>query len=294
VFKQHYRWIPKNIRGMILAPILDKFIINMCGKKPDLVLSNLLPADRLLAYSRLNVYMVIHNTMSKEVVDLDLDLSKLAKIYTKKPIIGVSEGVMTDFTNLFSKFAIKKAHYIYNPMDFEMIETLGNKKTPLPDNYIVHVGKFTNQKRHDILIKAYHQSGVEEKLVLVGKGELEVKTQNLVKELGLDGRVIFAGFQPNPYHYIKHAKLMTLSSIYEGLPTVILESLILKTPVVSTDCESGPKEMLPQKNLTPVNDIEALACKIKDAVEHIDNYKCDLKKDFLLRNITKKYLELSK
>ena len=294
VFKKHYRWIPKNTRGRVLAPVLDNFIIGACGREPDLVLSNLLPADRLLAHSRLNVYMVIHNTMSREVVDLDLDLSKLAKIYTKKPTIGVSKGVMTDFVNLFSKFDIKKSHYIYNPMDFDMIKILGDEALDMSDKYIVHVGKFTNQQRHDILIKAYHQSGVSEKLVLVGKGELESQVQDLVKALNLEEKVIFAGFQSNPYPYIKHARLMVLSSIYEGLPTVILESLILKTPVISTDCESGPDEMLPNKNLTPVNDIDALASQISDALSNINSYKYDLKEDFFLENITKNYLKLAK
>lgn len=294
VFKKHYRWIPKSIRGVILAPVLDRFIIDLCGKKPDLVLSNLLPADRLLAHSKLNVHIVIHNTMSREVSDLGLNMSKLAKIYTKKPTISVSKGVMEDFVALFSGFKIKQSNYIYNPMDIEMIKMMSDRLLPLPEDYIVHVGKFTNQKRHDVLIKAYHQSGIDEKLLLVGKGELEEATKNLVKQLELEDKVIFVGFCSNPYPYIKQAKLMVLSSIYEGLPTVILESLILKTPVISTDCESGPEEMLPQKNLTPVNDVEALADQIKDAVMHIDKYKFDLKKAFLLTNIVKKYLDLAK
>ena len=64
IFKQHYRWIPKSIRGLLLAPLLDNFIKRNCGT-PDLVLSNLLPVDRILCKSKLsNVFLVIHNTPS--------------------------------------------------------------------------------------------------------------------------------------------------------------------------------------------------------------------------------------
>jgi glycosyltransferase involved in cell wall biosynthesis len=137
---------------------------------------------------------------------------------------------------------------------------------------------------------------VNEKLVLLTKGSsaIKCKLQKLVKTLKIEDRVVFAGFKSNPYPYVKHAKLMVLSSAYEGLPTVILESLVLGTPVISTDCESGPREILPQKNLTPVGDIGALARQIKSAMSYIDNYRTDIKKDFLLENSTKKYLALAK
>ncbi len=293
-FKKHYRWIPRSIRGAIVAPMLDKFIMHRCGGRPDLVLSNLIPIERILAYSRLNVYMVIQNTMSKRIVAHGDKLSDIVKPYTKKPTICCSKGVMDDFINTFSKYKIKESRYIYNPVNAQFVKKMGSSESsPLEGDYIVHVAKFKIAKRHDILIKAYHKSGVDEKLVLLGEGPYKEQSQALVKKLKLEDKVMFVGFKTNPYTYVKNAKLSVLSSDFEGLPTVILESLILGTPVISTDCESGPREMLPQKNLTPVNDIDALANKIKDAVNHIDDYRSDLKNEFLLENITKKYLELA-
>jgi len=294
VFKAHYRWLPRSIRGLFLAPILDSFIKKICGRDPNLVISNLLPADRILAHSKLNTFFVIHNTMSQEISDLGLNLEKISKIYSKKPTIGVSKGVRDDFIKLFSNYPIREAHYIYNPMNMNLIKSLGNRRIEISDNYIVHVGKLTNQKRHDILFRAYEKSGVKEKLILLGKGELEHDLKALAKDLKIEKKVIFAGFIKNPYPYIKNAKLMVLSSIYEGLPTVILESIILDTPVISTDCPSGPSEMLPSKNLTPMNDIEKLAEKIKSACQSPEKYHVKLDPIFYLENVVKQYLNLSK
>jgi len=129
-------------------------------------------------------------------------------------------------------------------------------------------------------------------LVLVGQGPLKDEAVDLVKKLKIENKVVFSGFQSNPYPYMKNAKFMVLSSEFEGLGMVILESLALNTPVISTDCNSGPGEILPKKNLTPVNDIRALSIKIKDAVKNMDNYNCKIKEEFLLENVIKEYLKL--
>jgi glycosyltransferase involved in cell wall biosynthesis len=289
-FKKHYRWIPKSIRGLILAPILDKFITKNCGT-PDLVLSNLLPVDRILSRSRLNTYAIIHSTMSKEMVSFSRDEIKMSSIYTRMPCICVSKGVLADFTNTFNTtFDVR---YIYNPVDIEFIMQKSVEFTPKYNNYLVHVGKFNNAKRHDILIRAYHLSNVKNPLVLVGQGPLKKECEELVNSLGLNEKVIFAGFKSNPYPLMKNAKLMVFSSEYEGLGLVILESLVVGTPVISTDCESGPREILPKNNLVPVNDIRALASKISDAVQYPIKYSAKVSRNFHLEEATSHYLNLT-
>jgi len=224
-FKKHYRWVPKSIRGLILAPILDKFIIKNCGT-PDLVLSNLLPVDRILSRSKLNTYAIIHSTMSKEIASFSRKKGEMDKIYTKMPCICVSKGVLADFTNIFNTdFDI---HYIYSPVDIEFIMRKSIEFIPKYNNYLIHVGKFNNAKRHDILIKAYHHSKIETPLVLVGQGPLQKECEKLVNDLGLNKKVIFAGFKSNPYPLIKNAKLMVFSSEYEGLGKI---SDAVKNPV---------------------------------------------------------------
>lgn len=298
VFNKHYRWIPKAIRGIVLAPMLDKYIIKTCGV-PDLVLSNLMPVDRILCQSRLkNTFLVLHNTIGQEFLKgLSASkkqrlIKKLAIIYTKKPTISVSKGVKEDFDAVFdSRF---DSHQIYNPIDFELIKKLSTEYKPTISGYLVHVGKFKHQKRHDILIRAYHHSKVQKPLVLVGQGPLKKECQELVNDLELNNRVIFAGFKSNPYPYIKNADLMILSSEYEGLGLVILESLALETPVISTDCASGPREILPEINLANVNNVEELSKKISDATNNMDKYFSNISRDFFLEASTSQYLNLIK
>ncbi len=303
VFNYHYRWLPKSVRGLILAPILDKFIKHKCGH-PDLILSNLLPVDRILCKSKLNnIFLVIHNTPSYDLfwnLSSDLlknEINKFSKIYTLKPSISVSQGVKENFDSFFTNQ--KGSYQIYNPVDMEFINNLAkqnrteqNRIEKLSD-YIIHVGKFKNQKRHDILIKAYALSKVKEDLVLLGQGPLEQSSRDLVKRLNIEHKVIFSGFQSNPYPYIKNAKLMVLSSEFEGLGMVILESLALSTPVISTDCDSGPREILPSQNLCPVNDVIALSKLMQKAVNKPDDYLTSLPNKFSLDVITKQYLDLT-
>ncbi len=284
-FKKYYRWIPKIIRGIFLAPILDKFIVNRCDN-PNLVLSNLLPSDRMLCYSKLNTYLIIHNTISKQ----NNNFAEMRSIYTKKPVICVSQGVKTDFDRFFnSRFP---SYYIYNPIDVDFINQESVKFKPKYHDYLVHVGKFKKQKRHDILIKAYHQSGIENPLILLGKGHLKEKYKKLVNNLNLNEKVIFAGFQPNPYPFIKYARLMVLSSDFEGFGMVITEALALKTPVISTDCPSGPSEILPKNNLVPVNDIEKLAQLMQQANNNPLIFSHPLNEKFYLDFSTKKYIDI--
>jgi|SaaInlLV_10m_DNA_3_1039740.scaffolds.fasta_scaffold11240_1 glycosyltransferase involved in cell wall biosynthesis len=295
VFEKHYRWIPKSIRGAILAPLLDRFIKKKCSN-PDLVLSNLLPVDRILCKSKLNnVFLVIHNTPSYDFFQglsgriLSNQIDRFSKIYKLKPSISVSKGVKENFDSFFKNK--NKSYQIYNPIDTEFISNLASQYNTISD-YIIHVGKFKNQKRHDILIKSYAKSKIKERLVLVGQGPLQDKSIDLVKNLKIEDKVIFTGFQSNPYPYMKNAKFMVLSSEFEGLGMVILESLALNTPVISTDCDSGPREILPEENLVPINDVNALANKISAVSDNTANYSCNIRKEFLLENVVKEYIKL--
>lgn len=284
-FKKYYRWIPKAIRGFILAPILDKFIIERCGN-PDLVLSSLEPTDRMLCYSKFNTYLIIQNTPSKEGENYE----KVKNIYTRKPVVCCSKGVQKDFNRLFpSQFP---SRYIYNPVDVSFIKKKSMEFRPKYCDYLVHVAKFKQQKRHDVLIKAYHKSGVSETLVLVGSGPTQEKCRRLVADLGLNEKVIFVGFQPNHYPFIKNSKLMVLSSDFEGLPTVVTESLALKIPVISTDCPSGPSELLPDRNLCPVGDVEKLAQLLRRASDNPADFIHPLDNKFTLDFAVNKYINL--
>ena len=173
------------------------------------------------------------------------------------------------------------------------VQQAANAFIPEYQDYIVHVGKFKQQKRHDILIKAYAKANVEQKLVLVGTGPLMEESKQLVKELNIEDKVIFAGFQKNPYPWIKHAKLMVLSSDFEGLGLVILEAIALGTSVVSTDCPSGPSEVLASVNLSPVREVDILAENIRLALKNPEKYQTTLHTQFYPEIAAQAYLSLN-
>jgi glycosyltransferase involved in cell wall biosynthesis len=119
--------------------------------------------------------------------------------------------------------------------------------------------------------------------VLLGKGPLLEDAKNIAIKLSIADRVIFAGFHNNPFPFINAAKALIVSSDFEGFSMVILEALFLKIPVVSTDCPSGPSEILPKSNLVPVGDVGALTKKINDILESPNAFKVEFNDVFFLR-----------
>ncbi len=229
---QWFRWIPRRYRGLVVSKLLDAFIKTHVGT-PDLVLSNLLPVDRVLSRSKLpNVHLVVHSIMSMEhgeslnKSNRGRYKSSLDDIYLRKPCVCVSKGAMEDFKSLFPTH--KNVSFIYNPIDVDFIlKKSEDPFLPIPE-YLVHVGKFNTAKRQDKLIKAYAISGIQTPLVLLGQGALMGDVRSLVSELNLDKKIMFAGFHSNPYSIIAGAKAMVVSSDYEGLGLCHIRKYYLK------------------------------------------------------------------
>jgi glycosyltransferase involved in cell wall biosynthesis len=291
-----YRSLPRKIRAKVAAFAFDKFVKKHIGM-PDLVLSNLYPVDFILSKSRLpNLHFVMHNNTSQEYSLTgpdDLKLAKLASVYAGKNCVCVSKGVEDDLRELFGPDV--NARTIYNPVEPDSILGQAAAAPPPPTkDFIVNVGKFKKAKRHDRLLRAYAQSGTPHDLVLVGTGPLQNEAQALARSLGIADRVHFVGFQKNPFPFIKAARLMVVSSEFEGLNMTILEAIVLGVPVISTDCPSGPSEILPPLNLVyPPDDIAALANKIADAAQRPETFTIDFSDTFKAETVARKYLDLT-
>jgi glycosyltransferase involved in cell wall biosynthesis len=126
------------------------------------------------------------------------------------------------------------------------------------------------QKGFDTLLRAHAQLHDDIRLVILGEGPLRPRLERLARDLGIDHRVDFAGFLTNPYPCYRASDAVVLSSRWEGLPTVLIEALSLGTPVVSTDCPSGPAEILEDGRwgrLVPPDHPVALARAISATLE---------------------------
>jgi len=193
-------------------------------------------------------------------------------------VIAVSEGVRDD---LMANFGVDgaKIRVIYNPVDADRIceRALEVPSTRLPEPYIVSAGRLVSSKNFRLLIESYRSSSIDESLVILGEGEERQELKRLVSRLGLDGRVILPGHVQNPYPIIAAARLFVSSSNLEGFPNALIEAMALGCPVVATDCDTGPMEILTGKMqarctevtlaeygiLVPVNSRDQLAKAIR-------------------------------
>lgn len=151
----------------------------------------------------------------------------------------------------------KKAEYVYNFCDKEKIEKMANQKIMNQniekflnsENTVINVGRLHRQKGQHHLIKAFKlvvEKIPDAKLAILGRGEQKEVLQNLVIRLNLQKNIMILDFDSNPYKYMKYAKIFVLSSYYEGLPNVVLEAMSLGKAIISTDCNSGPREIICQ------------------------------------------------
>lgn len=222
----------------------------------DLVLSNLHKTDRIVARSKTladhNLWFCLHGVFSSSYLGHRTGLSrwlkqqKICRVYQGRNIVTVSDAVGRDLTE---QFAVTPARLqtINNPFDISAIRQAGEETCDMAgQDYLVHVGRFHVTKRHDRLIEAYAESGIRAPLVLLGHGkpEQEARLKALAQTLGVGDRVLFKGFQENPYAWIRHARMLVLSSDSEGFGNVLVEALLLGTPVASTRCPGGPAEIL--------------------------------------------------
>ncbi|TFH86531.1 glycosyltransferase [Billgrantia azerbaijanica] len=216
--------------------------------QPDVVIS--CACDKITRHLRHpNLYFWVKSDVSAKFAEprkRERAFDKVRRFYGGRQVIAVSHGVKE---NLEAVVGLKAECIIpiYNPYAQEPFLALAKEPAELPaDDYFICVAALEPRKRHDRLLRAYAASGVTTPLVLLGKGkpEHEARIREQIRELGLEERVIMAGYHVNPYPWIAGAKAVVLTSDAEGLPRVLIEALLLHVPVISVDCPSGPREIL--------------------------------------------------
>jgi glycosyltransferase involved in cell wall biosynthesis len=188
-------------------------------------------------------------------------------------IVAVSEGVADD---LAAYIGVDRSRItpIYNPIVTERLTALAQEPLNLPGfgssdpPVVLGAGRLTAQKDFESLVRAFAEVRRRRpaRLVILGEGEERRKLQALARELGVEADIHLPGYVDNPYPYMKRAGVFVLCSRWEGFGNVLVEAMACGTPVVSTDCPDGPREILEggrHGRLVPVADPPALARAIE-------------------------------
>lgn len=164
-------------------------------------------------------------------------------------MVVVSKSIQAEVQK---EYSFQNVIQIYNPIDVVNANSLAQESINVDYNYILAVGSMhKNVKQFDHLIECYANSILPKsnvKLIILGDGKLKENWMRLAKDLNQEENVQFLGSVSIPFPYYKKALFSVLTSKYEGMPMVLLESLSCGTPVVAYDCDSGPSEIIIDKH----------------------------------------------
>jgi len=243
--------------------------------KPDTVISfmeyaNLITISaKILSRENFNFIVTVHTYLSRALKYLKFrDIRKfvITKLYNIPnhivvPSIGVQQDLVSEFRSKKNKILVIPHPIIINAISASKEESIENIGI---NDYILATGRLTRPKGYPFLIKAYSliSKEITNDLVILGVGEEESNLKKMVINLGLQKRVHFLGYQENPYKFMRNASLFVLSSLWESFAIVLTEAMACGVPIISTDCPSGPGEIITNgKNgtLVPPADEKALA-----------------------------------
>lgn len=167
-------------------------------------------------------------------------------------VVPVSYGVKENLEN-FLAIKLKNAKVIYDPVINDEIFKLA--KEPIAHKWftkdrkipvILAVGRLTEAKNYELLIHSFKlvTQKIDANLIILGEGEDREKLEKLIEKLSLQNKVDLYGFEQNPFKYMENCDLYVMSSKWEGLPGALIQALALGAKIVSTDCPSGPREIL--------------------------------------------------
>ncbi len=208
-----------------------------------------------------NIYSILIAKIFKKKIIVRLNSSPTGwlknsfKKYIFKKIYSLSNLIIVnsqEFKNEIKKRFNLKSTCIYNPLDKKKITSKAKKNLKINPYKtknslkLICIGRLVDQKDHLTLLKSINdiKNKIEVELILIGQGKNKNFLNQYIKINRLEKIVKILGYKKNPYPFIKHSDILVLTSKYEGLPNVLLEAIVLKKFVISSNCPTGPKEIL--------------------------------------------------
>ena len=247
---------PKNLKKKNYSKYFKYFVClkilvrEIFKAKKSLVFSFQANIYCLMLSKLLNFRIIIRSNSSPSGWNKNFIKNLIFKFFLKRAnsIIVNSLEFKNELKNKFNA----NANVIYNPLNKN--EILKRSKEYVNFNFfkskkylkIINIARFTDQKDHITIIKAFNviNKKIDSKLLLMGYGQNQNLIINLIKKYKLNKKIKILPYQNNPFKYLKMSDVFVLSSLYEGLPNVLLESLTLKKFIISSNCKTGPAEIL--------------------------------------------------
>lgn len=254
------RYLRENKPSVLLSPFEVTSVIAILVKRMSGV------------STRVVIRVSVHLSRNKRTTKWKKILERLvvSRVYPfADGIITVSDGVARDFA-IYSGIPHERIKVIYNPIVSDQL--LEEAEEPVYHRFfaegrypvVLGVGRLAEQKDFSTLIKAFDilRKKMPSRLIILGDGEERSSLEELIRSSGLQDVVDLPGYDINPFAFMKKASVFVLSSKWEGLPGVLIQALACGCPVVSTDCLSGPSEILKDGQygyLVSVGDVDAMA-----------------------------------
>ena len=246
LFNLNIEILPRRIKFLLSLILL---FIEILKNRNNLVFSFQANFYCIFLCKILGIKVIVRSNSSPTGWSNNIIKKKLYKFFLSKADVVIANSI--EFKNILNKKFKIRSSCIYNPLNFN--EILKKSKKQIKLNYFtkntinfINVARLEDQKDHFTLIDAFKRlkHKIKFRLLIIGEGKNKYLLEKIIDKNNLNNKIKIINFKTNPFPYIKKSDVFILSSIFEGLPNVLLEAISLNKIVISYNCPTGPKEIL--------------------------------------------------